>query len=429
MIRYMLVAFLMLVTGPALAQEKIPFCDALSREETYIGREPYRYLVQGADGWIFRSLSDFKKEIQPKEKDLARLKQLNAAFTAQGITLVPSIIPLRGMMQGNKVPAGMTDAVTLRAAYEETVETLRAAGLHVAAVDDYQGPEPFYYKRDHHWTPYGAKAMARQVAAQVKAANVTLPPKKFTTESRGTITHLGTFERLIHEKCKETVISQQIEDFTTFSPDEQADLFGDNERPKAVLLGTSNSTHDAAHANYDGFLREALSADVDNRAVSGGGPDGAMLQWLVSKDRVDHPVTLAIWEFPVHQDYYSKNFLRQAIPAIYGACADPVASATAPADQAFVDVSTGWAAKKIEGESYYFHLTFSQPHKDDFRMVTHWADGESSFFPFKRDLFYTPDGIFFVNIEDDTAPVDGVSLQMSKPPGGTVTVNVCRIKT
>jgi alginate biosynthesis protein AlgX len=74
-------------------------------------------------------------------------------------------------------------------------------------------------------------------------------------------------------------------------------------RPDVVLVGTSNS-NGAMDFNFAGFLEEYLGHEVANLARSGGGYDGAIMDYLASEAFTLNPPTLLIWEVP---GYYSLN--------------------------------------------------------------------------------------------------------------------------
>lgn len=422
--KYIVWLFVVFAFIPA-AQAGGLVCDTLKKPETYKNWQSYRYLVEGADGWIFRTETDFRDDFPLNDRDIARLSALNDAFKAQGTTLILSILPTRGLMEGKQAPPASVDMARSADGYARLIKTLRGAGLHVAAIEGDTGAGAFYYKRDHHWTPVGAKAMAQAVAAQVKALDIPLTEKKFVSEAQKTIDHVGTFEKLIKESCGVAVPPEQVTEYITYAPGDADALFDDVGAADIVLLGTSNSTSAASHANYDGFLKEALSADVENRAISGGGADAAMLQYLAARPENAKKPRVIIWEFPVYQDFHSKNFLRQAIPAVNGVCASPVAVQDKTIEP-FMEMFAQLKDKKIQGENYYLHVRVTPPTELEFRAVMAWDNGSSDFFTFKRDPFYTPDGIYFLDFEKGKPPLSALKLQFPDTVTGTVSATLCR---
>lgn len=421
--KYLAFLIVLFLSPAAMAQEMI--CDKLKQEETYKNWQSYRYLVEGDEGWVFRTEIDFQDDFAISEKDVMRLKSLNDAFAAQDTMLILSILPTRGITDGNHVGQASYDRGKAQQSYTRLIGTLRDAGLSVAAVDSNEKTDDFYYKRDHHWTPTGARMMAQAVAAQVKSKNISLQQKRFVTEAQGAIDHVGTFGKFIKEACGLEVSPEQVSAYVTYAPEDTGALFDDVATPEVVLLGTSNSTNDAAHANYDGFLKEALQADVDNRAISGGGADAAMLQYLAARPAEMKKPRVIVWEFPIYHGYESKNFLRQATPSVGGACANPVAEkeiAVAP----FMTPLENLKDRKIQGPDYYLHLTLTPPTAENFRVVNVWDDGNSDFFTFKRDPFYTPDGIYYLDMEAGKPSLAALKLQFPENVTGTVKVSLCR---
>lgn len=414
------------LAGPAQAEETVPFCDALKEKSLYRQWKSYKYMEAGRDGWMFRTLSDYKRPITLKDSDINRLQRLNQVLAARGSTLILSVLPTRGMTGARYSLSDTYDVSAAWEKYHQLVSVMRAAGVRVASIDESAVQEGnFYFRRDNHWTPAGAKTMAQAVAAQVKAAGITLPVKKFVTDAGNPVPHKGVFEKILQEGCGVEIKPETVPDYRTYSPEEQADLFGDTARPSIVLLGTSNSVHAASHANFEGFLKDALSADIDNRAVSGGGSDTAMLQWLASQDHINHPPRVVIWEFPVHDDFYNRHFLRQAIPAAEGPCPTPVVTATVASDAKKITMADGWAGHDIRAKDHYIHLTFSVPPSSPFDMTWKGIGEETQEFRFTRASHYREDGIYYLDMEEGMEPVNTLDMTFSTPPGGFVTVNVC----
>lgn len=297
---------------PLAARAEGLLCPALERKENYKNWQSYRYLVEGRDGWVFRTLADFKSVFKTNHKSDGQLQAFNNALKDRGVHLVIAMLPTRGMMHGDQIYRDDFNRLKAMEAYKALALHIRTLGLSVAEVDHFDIPG-YFYKRDHHWTPVGALDMAGRVAAIAKESGDRLPYIKFTTEAQGTIEHKGTFTKVSEEVCKAPLPPEKTPKYiTSGGPD---DLLGDMPEPRAVLVGTSNSVNDAAHANFEGFLKQSLNADVLNFSVSGGGADEAMLKYLVSDNFRNHPPVLLIWEFPVYQDFDNSMFLDKAIAA------------------------------------------------------------------------------------------------------------------
>src|SRR3546814_11168815 len=98
-------------------------------------------------------------------------------------------------------------------------------------------------------------------------------------------------------------------DLTSAVGDEGGGLLGDSGFD-FVLAGTSFSRNATNVTNFAGFLSQHLSAEVLNYAVTGGGNDAAMLQYLASDDFAESKPKFLIWEFLYH-DLPSEGTFRQ----------------------------------------------------------------------------------------------------------------------
>ena len=82
--------------------------------------------------------------------------------------------------------------------------------------------------------------------------------------------------------------------------------------------------NDRAHANFDGFLKQALSADVQNMAYAGAGLGTSLFSLLDSSLLADDSIRIAVWEIPGYYDFdeIASGVLAEAIPAVFGDCED-----------------------------------------------------------------------------------------------------------
>jgi alginate biosynthesis protein AlgX len=423
---YILMTLLALMPSVAAAADG-GFCPALRVKENYKNWQSYRYLVEGRDGWVFRTSTDFKSDFSLNSAALGRIKRLNEALASKNIRLLMVPLPTRGMMHGDKIVRKDFDRVKAIESYTKMADDLRNQGVLVAIPDKFDGQDAYYYPKDHHWRAEGAQDMAGQVAQQVREGGVALTPSHFITEQQGSVDHTGTFAKLMEDVCKAPADVQTVPDFVTYMNGQEDNLLGDTPDPEVILVGTSNSTSAASHANFDGFLKQALGTDVLNLSVSGGGADSALLHLLASDRIKNNPPKLIIWEFPAYQDFDSGPFLRQAIAAAYGDCGqDAIVRKDSPLSGSFMDLFPGLSDHAINGERYYLSFQFSNFDKHKFRAVMTLADGKSSYFDFVRDKYYMPDGRFFVELEQEAAPIDTLKIQLPENLGGRVNAAVCR---
>lgn len=427
MIRFLfLLLVFILLPQSSIAREPL-LCEALGQNKTYDTNKSYRKLIEGKDGWIFRTKTDFRSNFKMNEALKGRLTRLYKAFQVHNIDLVIALLPTRGMMHHDYIDQPAYDARKTQNSYKDLVSDLRRIGISVAAVEIFSNNQEFFYKRDHHWKSDGARIMARQVAKEVHKLDVfaNIPKRKFKTEEVGEYEQLGTFAKFAQEVCGVTIPAEKIKKYRSFS--EGGDLFL-NERPAdIVLIGTSNSVQSASQANFDGFLREYIGADVDNLSVSGGGVDTAMLDWLTSEEYKNHKPKIVIWEIPIYQNFKGEPFYRQAIPAVYGDCSeDPIVEESADIVDDRFELFQNISVKDISAKYHYLYLKFSDFKKRKFRMTIKYPAGIKEPFNIKRSKFFQPDGTFFLEFDQENeSTVNSISGQMPSGTKGTVTARIC----
>ena len=156
-----------------------------------------------------------------------------------------------------------------------------------------------------------------------------------------------------------------------------------------------------SYANFEGFLKEALSADILNMSVSGGGLDTAMISYLNSPFFREKPARIAIWEIPGNYNLSEQNnFFREAIPAVYGICQNPVTMAE---DIAITHknllVLDGLEKKNVRGGNYYLNLVFDEPVTKSFSVDFRY-DGDRDKYKFYRSSRTANDNQFFLELKN-----------------------------
>jgi alginate biosynthesis protein AlgX len=418
----LLFLFLLLMIGSAQADNYL--CPALKKKESYKSWPSFRYLVEGKDGWIFRTQTDFKSDFTINEAAGRRLQRLNAALADKNVKLVLSVLPTRGMMHGQGIVYQDYDRAASIQSYIDLITHLRGLGLAVAGTDSFDTLKDYYYRRDHHWTSVGAEDMAANVAALM---DIKFTPVTFKTESQGKIDHKGTFKKPVSEICGTDLSPEKVDGYATYRSGGEDDLLGTVPEPEIVLVGTSNSTNDASHANFDGFLKQAIGADVFNASVSGGGADNSILKYLTSDAFTKKPPKVLIWEFPVYQGFSSSTFLRQAVASAYGDCGDKaIISKDVPISGSDMDIFSELSASNIKSSNYYLTFLFSEFKEKEFNVDLIMGDGEVQNFDFQRDRFYEPDGRFYVELKKSIMPLDTIKIHVPDGVKGTLKASICK---
>jgi alginate biosynthesis protein AlgX len=438
-----------LYTSVALAQEQCGmeetqylFCPAMKDEALYDknGFDSYRLLVPGKAGWIFRSESDFRSDFSIPDETLDDIEELSDAFRAHGTKLILLITPTRGLVHSqyiaddDKEKYGLTNIDKTWKDYWKGIASIRARGVEVVGVERPKPEMPFFYRKDHHWNPYGAQQAAKALTARIKnmPEYKDIPKVEYVTHEAGTYDFFGVSKKVFKRLCDtrqppERIIKKITE--RKEAANAEADLFGDTAAPEIVLLGTSNSTMEPSQANFEGFLNEELSADIQNMSVSGGGLDTAMISYLNSKEFQAHPAKIAIWEIPGYYDFSTqKKFFREAIAAANGSCdKNAIAQTKSVVKDNTLIALEKLASRDVTGSDYYLNINFSAPITEPVTVDLRYIKNRDKF-KFDRSKRYPSDGHFHVELNDaKKEKLEKVVLNLpDEAKGKTIDVSLCR---
>jgi alginate biosynthesis protein AlgX len=307
------------------------YCPALALESSYAKwLDSYKVLFRGKDDWIFRTLVTDKIDFSVKPETLVVIKSLQDKLKEKGTDLVILLPPtLGGSINGEYLtPEAIAqyklNPVAAKKSYAEMLAALKVDGINAVGVTDYPEGKEFFYRRDHHWNPDGAKASALKVADFIKAlpSYAALQKTIFVTTPEGEDDYKGSYIKAFVTICKTRPPVQMVMKYKTVaagvSPTSEDDLFGKKAALPVVLVGTSNSAAEKNVANFEGFLKEATSLDLENLAIAGAGVGTSLISYLHSSEFKDAPAKILVWEIP---GYYDLNqviapIVRQAITAV-----------------------------------------------------------------------------------------------------------------
>lgn len=425
-------------------------CKALSDPTAYeTGKisEGYHYIVPGKDGWLFRTGQDFTSDFSISPKVKSRFKDIQDTLAKKGTDIIFVTIPTRGIVASDYVVSGNPlaegfDPKQAKASYAAMIADAQASGLNFVGITDYKGGEDFFFKSDHHWSSGGARQMAAKVAAFAKTlpSYKKLPKVPFATTSKGTEDLDTTFASPIEKLCG-VKLPKAVNPFFETSPiqtQNESALFGDQPAPEVVLVGTSNSKSGEFHPNFDGFLKEYLQADLINEAITGGGLDDSILNYLTSDAYTKSPPKLIIWEIPGYYNFREKNsqssVFNKAIPAAAGDCGNSAlaSSGSISLDAPEVPLFKGLTKKALTHQNAYFALDFSESvKKPNFALSLKDSTGKQVYkIKIKRSSRFTPNGHFFYAfLESKIAYTDSITLEIPKDmQKGTVQARICARK-
>ena len=284
-------------------------------------------LRDAREGWLFRSVEDLRTTFGTDETGYRYLKELRDGLKQRGVELVVVYQPTRGLVNREKLAPEDYQRFDYDKAlrnYRQTLARFEQLGIWVpdlTPLTDEKDAKEFYFRRDQHWTPYGAERTARLVAETIKRIPGfdEIPQKEFVTQRIGLMGKTGTMQNVASQLCGTGYAVQYVDQFLTEPKDASGGdaLFGDESSPKITLIGTS---HSGKNYNFGGFLEQYLGTDVLNAAFPGGGLEGAMLEYLASDAFQNDPPKIIVWEFSPLYDLASDKIHRQMMAALNNGC-------------------------------------------------------------------------------------------------------------
>jgi alginate biosynthesis protein AlgX len=407
---------------------------------------------QGRDGWFFRRGDDLSEEIGLPPFLLRDMARLSAVLKARGTTLVLAPTPTRGQMGETMLgpidPDTVYDPALAYTADGAFRVAAGQAGLAILPVPARPADPAGFFKRDHHWTPLGAKAFASAVAARLVGipALQDLPRQTYSTATGDTVPLESPMGRQLGTLCDEPLPAESVTLYRTeqkaqtaddlfgdgaaASPSAGADaLFGGGDVPVIALAGTSFSAQE--WLNFEGFLLEATGWSVANHSISGGGAYAPLLAYLSSPAWRDTPSPVLLWEFQRNGTTIKEASLalRQIIPAARGLCAAGAVAGTVKGAVS-ADGLAAVALKEsaaLSGAEDYAVIRLSDPSIRTLKARLTHADGQVEEVPLRRQERMPQLDTFFLEVSGDIeAPLTALSVTASAEKPFAAEVTLCR---
>ena len=398
----------------------------------------------GADGTLFQPWY-LKPSMQLDPASIDGLERFIQAIRAQDITPVVVLLPTPALTSPTAQAAIGADAdwslVEMEASHQATLRWLRSNGAVVISALDVaraqQGEEPFFFLRDHHWTPEGSRATAQAVADVLRNHEQwsTVPHRTFATKTVKEIALEGggSAGKSLQKRCGIELPDVTMPYYETRpTAPLQLGLLDEAPADPVVVLGSSYSM---TKFNFSGFLQEYSELPVLNLAVSGGRVMGAPLQYFSSDDYASAPPTWVVWEMASTVEALPDNGAtpamnaidtwRELVPAVHGRCESPVLEGTAPlapGDQALLD---GPASGPAAG-GHYLVLDPSDQTPGPLTVVTQFSDGTTDRFVLGRYTRVESRGAHFLEMPlHQTARIDTVRIEATDAASGEVAYQLC----
>lgn len=418
-------------------------CPKAADRDAYVSEymRGYRVVVEGKDGWLFRTEAELQW-LEPNDPEMwSSLKRLISALNARGTQVLMFPQPPRGLVETRMLKDDTLqkfDINELQRRYSQLVDQLRSIGVLVAdgTAFSHNTGSQYFYKRDGHWKASGSQRAAEMISEKIREAGFDFPAKQYETLEVGLVGSRGTMSHVVSTLCGLMYPMEYGPAYQTKAPATD-DLFGDEAAPEVALVGTSFSA--TPTYNFLGFLRKALNTDVYQAAMAGGGFDGALSQYLVSDLYQQHPPKLIVWEFPYQQLQRTNTaVMRRVLPLVGNGCRGkkPIMSNTVKlsGDNELVEavVNGGEQFNPTPAKDLWLDFQFSDPNVRVMKAEVWYADGKSQILNGRYNSYTKMDGRFALetNYTPDTEvqPIVSVRVQSisETTKNTTVTTTVCK---
>lgn len=280
-----------------------PSVEAWASLQYLLFREGSSGVVLGKDGWLF-SNEEYRVPgayQQALEEHLSRIAEVEKTLKAHNKRLI--LLPLPLKLDVYEEYASRAPDARAKALYDDFLSGLRAQRIEVAPLREaflaQKEQQPLFLPTDTHWTPYGARLAAQELARQHPELVGSTPYTSRQVAQKELPGDLSNYLQFSRELAPERFQPSPLPVFETLKTEQQASdaaLFGEAAQP-IMLVGSSYTKID--DWNFPGFLKESLRTDLQTTAVEAKGPFYAMEQFLAGQRLADPEITTVIWEFPV----------------------------------------------------------------------------------------------------------------------------------
>ncbi len=373
-----------------LAAEEQPYqiepvttlCKAAADPANYRSSElsSFQHLVAGSRGWVYRSKTDFIEDFR-HNKRFQGLARFNDVLSRRGIRLVVMYYPTRGLINPSDAPDSEFNAEAAKYSYLAKLKKLREVGVVTPHFEDLldapNAERPLYFKRDIHWTPDGSRAVAFEVAKEIKSS-VTLNPSlhsEVVITKQGRYSGTNSIAGAIKQLCNQQYAPEYVQGYgyEALSNDTS------DRSPQVVLIGGGFTA--LSDLNFIGFLQNELSTHVEDFTQVSGGLMGGWSAYLKSEAMTHSPPQVIVWEVPPYYPLDDDKVFAQLTPMLDGGCSNKRTVARTRFNQ--YDYNTGsisaYLGNSVESKSLrslILELNVAVPEVDEIRFKAWYSDGQ-----------------------------------------------------
>jgi len=261
----------------------------------------------GHEGWMF-STEEFQSSDTFNQNIIAavhKIASLSHRLSNDAITLVPVIVPDKAEVYSEKLKTKQPKQIQRRKT--RLLAGLRGLGVPALDASDVltfgKLQAETYMRNDTHWSPAGSRAVAEMIAQSLQDADYTRADVDSVTKEP--VRFEGDLLSFVPTKSFRRLFGPAQQSIQTFETTVQSGVgLFDAPDVDVVLVGTSFSAKSEFH--FEGFLKQALQADLLNFASEGQGPFSPMEAYLASETFEVTPPKIIIWEIPAR--YTSMEF-------------------------------------------------------------------------------------------------------------------------
>jgi alginate biosynthesis protein AlgX len=396
----------------------------------------FGFLTPGNNGYLFYS-GDFSPNNFAIDGRTQYYAQLDQALKSKGIQLIVSPLPSRTIvypegLDKNQPLQSTYSTDTARENYKKSFQRLSDLGLKTTDLlatalqqrqaDDSKG---LYFARDYHWTSEGAKLYAQATAREIMKfeAYKSLPKEKFSNKYIRTENAESRLAYLLQQVCGTKTPPEKINVFETTRAG--GNLLGNDSYP-VVMIGSSYSAE--PKYNFEGFLKEALSSNVLNAAVSGGGYNASLEAYLLSDAYNKEKPKFLIWEFSASMTPWDQTPLREIVPSVYGDCASSDAITENKTSLQDGPTSILKNAAKVDASKDFVSIKFADKTLLNFDLNLKFDDGKQETVKITRSNRIPNQGQFFLKLADEfKGNLQEVTVIPGSKAKGAVVAKICRI--
>lgn len=402
---------------------------------------------QGEGDRIFYA-QDFKFSPLPG-KIFGELDQLSRRLKVRGTELIIVLMPTPAHIYASevkKLPEDTWEGTQADAIYNAVRDRLRKGSTVVdLAKLARSSQEPFFYKRDFHWTVEGAKRSALEVAKLIKAspAYKELPKAELVAEiSPSKPYETSAYNISMLELCKTPMTHELAPKVVSRNktPSAAVAIIEEATTPAVAVVGSSFMD---PLRGFSPYLSEAIQAETLTFYMNGGQALGALLSYLRSDEFQKSPPKFLVWDLPIlglgtpagwqkaSTGFQDPLIYRQLHASIVGECtpSKAVLSGRVTLNGAGQTVLLqNNEQKPLVSKAHYLELRMEKSNQDTFQLETELDDGSVERYPFVAHNRVTPNGRFFLTLpQDSEALLKTISVITPEGATGGLTARLCAL--